>query len=171
MQYLNKFNHLSQYAIDQVDTDLKKKNCFIRGLNDRLQRKMATCLDLTYRRAVSIALLIEAKNAGQGKSKGYAGERSAQGPENRTMLVIRPFNSNRSSPRPPTYPFRQPVFIRPTQAPTQTIQLSAPGAHFPSLPNSSSGRFNCGKSRHFIKDYPYPKQNKSNFQQTTGNTN
>jgi hypothetical protein len=52
-QYLNKFNHLSQYAIDQVNTDLKKKNCFIRGLSDRLQRKMATCLDLTYSRAVS----------------------------------------------------------------------------------------------------------------------
>jgi hypothetical protein len=26
MQYLNKFNHLSQYTIDQVDTDLKKNN-------------------------------------------------------------------------------------------------------------------------------------------------
>jgi hypothetical protein len=36
MQYLNKFNHLSQYAINQVNTDLKKKNCFMRGLNDRL---------------------------------------------------------------------------------------------------------------------------------------
>jgi hypothetical protein len=33
MQYLTKFNHLSQYAIDQVDKDLKKKNCFMRGLN------------------------------------------------------------------------------------------------------------------------------------------
>ena len=51
MQYLNKFNHLSQYAIDQVNTDLKKKNCFMRGFNDRLQRKMATCLDLTYSRS------------------------------------------------------------------------------------------------------------------------
>jgi hypothetical protein len=61
MQYLNKFNHLSQYAIDQVNTDLKKKNCFMRVLNDRLQRKMATCLDLTYSRAVSIALAVEAK--------------------------------------------------------------------------------------------------------------
>jgi hypothetical protein len=37
MQYLNKVNHLTQYAIDQVNTDLKKKNCFMRGLNDRLQ--------------------------------------------------------------------------------------------------------------------------------------
>jgi hypothetical protein len=49
-QYLNKFNHLSQYAIDQVNTDLKKRICFMRGLNDRLQRKMATCLDLSYSR-------------------------------------------------------------------------------------------------------------------------
>jgi hypothetical protein len=36
-QYLNKFNHLSQYTIDQVNIDLKKRNCFMRGLNDRLQ--------------------------------------------------------------------------------------------------------------------------------------
>jgi hypothetical protein len=34
-----------------VNTDLKKKKCFMRGLNDRLQWKMTTCLDLTYSRA------------------------------------------------------------------------------------------------------------------------
>jgi hypothetical protein len=143
----------------------------MRGLNDRLQRKMATCLDLTYSRAVSTTLSVEAKNAGQGKSKEYAGERSTQGPKKRTRLVIRPFNSNCSSPRPPTYPFRQPVFIRPTPSPAMTNQPSAPGARFPTLPSSSGGFFNCGKSGHFIKDYPYPKQNKSNFQQTFGNSN
>jgi hypothetical protein len=80
MQYLNKFNHLSQYAIDQVNTDFKKKNCFMRGLNDRLQRKMATCLDLTNNRAVSTTLVVEAKNTGHGKSKGFGGDRSNQGP-------------------------------------------------------------------------------------------
>jgi hypothetical protein len=103
---LNKFNHLSQYAIDQVNTDPKKKNCFMRGLNDRLQWKMATCLDLTYSRAVSTTLAMEAKNTGHGKSKGFRGERSNQGPEKTTRLVIRPFNQNRSSPRPPSYPFK-----------------------------------------------------------------
>jgi hypothetical protein len=76
MQYLNKFNHLSQYAVDQVDTDLKKKNFFMRGLNDRLQRKMATFLDLTYSRAISTVLSVEAKNSGQGKTKRYGGEGS-----------------------------------------------------------------------------------------------
>jgi hypothetical protein len=170
MQYLNKLNHLSQYAIDQVDTDLKKKNCFMRGLNDRLQRKMATCMDLTYSRAVSTVLAVEAKNAGHRKSKGYAGERSNQGPEKRTRLVIRPFNPNCSLPCPPSYPFNQPVFIRPTLAPAPTNQPSAAGTRFPALPSSSSGCFNCGKSGHFIKDCPYPKQNKSNFQQTSGNS-
>jgi hypothetical protein len=43
-------------------------------------------LGLTYSRAVSTALAVEAKNAGHGKSKGYAGERSNQGPEKRTRL-------------------------------------------------------------------------------------
>jgi hypothetical protein len=171
MKYLNKFNHLSQYAIDHVDTDLKKKNCFMRGLNDRLQRKMATCLDLTYSRVVSIALAVEAKNAGHGRSKGYVGERSTQGPEKRTRLVIWPFNPNRSSPHPPSYPFKQPVFIRPTSAPAPTSHPSAPGTRFPALPSSSSGSFNCGNSGHFIKDCPYPKQNKSNFEQSSGNSN
>jgi hypothetical protein len=61
------------------------------------------------------------------------------------------------------------VFIHPTPAPAQNNQPGAPGARFPALPSSSSGCFNCGKSGYFIKDYPYPKQNKSTFQQTSGN--
>jgi hypothetical protein len=151
-QYLNKFNHLSQYAIDQVNTDLKKRNCFMRGLNDWLQRKMATCLDLSYSRAVSTVLAVEAKYAGPGKTKGYGGDRSNQGPEKQQRLVIRPFNPNRSSQRPPSYPFKQPVFIRSATVPTSTTQPSAPGARFPALLSSSIGCFNCGKSGHFIKD-------------------
>jgi hypothetical protein len=84
--------------------------------------------------------------------------------------VIRPFNPNRSFPRPPAYPFKQPVFIRPAPAPAQNNQPNALGTCFPALPSSSNCCFNCGKSRHFIKDYPYPKQNKSNFQQTSRST-
>jgi hypothetical protein len=87
-QYLNKFNHVSQYAIDQVNTDIKKRNCFMRGLNDRMQRKMATCIDLSYGKAVSMALAVEAKYAGSRKSKGNGGDRPNQGPKKRQRLVI-----------------------------------------------------------------------------------
>jgi hypothetical protein len=83
-QYLAKFNHLSQYAIEQVNTDLKKKNCFMRGLNDRLQQKMATCLDLTFNKAMNTTILVEKKNLGQGKTKWFGregGEGSFQGSE------------------------------------------------------------------------------------------
>ena len=110
----------------------------MRGLNDWLQRKMATCLDLSYSRAISTALAVEAKYAGPGKSKGFGGDRPNQGFEKRQRLVIRPFNQNHSSPRPPSYPFKQPVFIRPATAPTSTTQPSAPGARFPTLPSSST---------------------------------
>jgi hypothetical protein len=143
----------------------------MRGLNDRLQRKMATCLDLSYSRAVSMALAVEAKYAGPGKSKGYGGDRSNQGPEKRKRLVIRPFNQNRSSPHPPSYPFKQPVFIRPATTPTSTNQPSAPGTRFSALPSSYTSCFNCGKSGHFIKDCPYPKRNNSNNQQNPGSSN
>jgi hypothetical protein len=93
----------------------------MRGLNDRLKRKMATCLDLTYNSAVSTALAVEAKHTCPGKLKGIGGDRSSQGPEKRQRLVIRPFNQNRSSPRPPSYPFKHHVFIRPATAPLQQV--------------------------------------------------
>jgi hypothetical protein len=169
-QYLNKFNHLSQYAIDQVNTILKKRNCFMKGLNDRMLRKMATCIDLSYGRDVSTTLAVEAKYSGSGKSKGNGGDRPNQGPKKRQRLVIQPFNQKCSSSRPTSYPFEQLVFIRPTAAPTATNQPGAPGTHFSALPSSSTGCFNCGKSRHFIKDYPYPKQNRSNNQQSSGSS-
>jgi hypothetical protein len=122
------------------------------------------------RRAVSTALAVEAKYAGPGKSKGYEGDRPNQGPEKRQMLVIRPFNQSHSSPCPPSYPFKQPVFIHPAIAPTSTNQPGAPGTRFHTLPSSSTCCFNCGKSKHFIKDCPYLKQNRSNNHQSSGSS-
>jgi hypothetical protein len=82
--------------------------------------------------------------------------------------VIRPSRQNRSFSRPPSFPFKQPIIIRPNNAPTTPSQSGAPGTRFPALPSSSTGCFNCGKSGYFIKDCPYPKQNQSNNQQGSG---
>ena len=42
MDYINKFNQLSQYAGIHVDTDNKKKDNFFRGLSPILQEKLYT---------------------------------------------------------------------------------------------------------------------------------
>jgi hypothetical protein len=122
------------------------------------------------RKGCHIAQAVESKYTSSGKSKGFGGNRPNQGPEKRQRLVIRPFNQGRSSSRPPSFSFKQPVFIRPNAAPTATSQPGNPGTRFPALPSSSTGCINCGKSGHFIKDCPYPKQNRSNNQQGTGNS-
>ena len=42
MDYVNKFNHLSQYAGIHVDTDEKKRDRFYRGLSCSLQKELYT---------------------------------------------------------------------------------------------------------------------------------
>jgi hypothetical protein len=39
--YSKLFNHMAQYASDQVDTDKKKKDCFMIGLSTKLQERMS----------------------------------------------------------------------------------------------------------------------------------
>jgi hypothetical protein len=40
MDYVNKFNHLSQYARTHIDTDEKKRDHFYRGLSCSLQKEL-----------------------------------------------------------------------------------------------------------------------------------
>jgi hypothetical protein len=79
MQYLGKFNHLSQYVVDHVNTDVKKRDCFMGGLSFKLQKKMATCYDLTYNRAVSVVVVVEEKRrVHQNVKSMWKGSRSSQ---------------------------------------------------------------------------------------------
>ena len=48
MDYVNKFNHLSQYAGIHVDMDEKKKDRFFCGLSYILQEKLYTVNYQTY---------------------------------------------------------------------------------------------------------------------------
>jgi hypothetical protein len=36
-EYLNQFIQLSRYAIDDINTDKKKQDIFLKGLNDEIQ--------------------------------------------------------------------------------------------------------------------------------------
>jgi hypothetical protein len=93
---------------------------------------MATYLDLTYSRAVSTTLAVEAKYTGPGKYKGYGGDRPNQGPEIKIVLhhVHPPTPSNSRSlsilPLPPPQQIsRVPLVLvsLPSQAPQQAALI------------------------------------------------
>ena len=59
MDYVNKFNHLSQYASIHVDTDDKKKDRFFRGLSSILQEKLNTANYQTFGALMNVAIAME----------------------------------------------------------------------------------------------------------------
>ena len=56
MEYLSKFNHLSQYAPEYVSTDADKKHWFVCGHNTKLQAMLAACTTARYNEIVSITI-------------------------------------------------------------------------------------------------------------------
>ena len=56
MEYLGRFNQLSQYASDYVSTDTDKKFWFVHGLHTKLQVMLAGHITASYNEIVSIAI-------------------------------------------------------------------------------------------------------------------
>ena len=111
MQYVGRFNHLSQYASDHVNTDAKKKRWFMRGLNTKLQTMMITCTNVTYHEAVNIAIASEAKYRQQKelKKKKSMSSGSFGGNLKRQRVIYHPVNHN----RPPQFQASQQSNVRP----------------------------------------------------------
>jgi len=59
MDYVNKFNHLSQYAGIHVDTDEKKRDRFYRGLSYSLQERLYTRNYETFEAMMNDAITVE----------------------------------------------------------------------------------------------------------------
>jgi hypothetical protein len=57
--YSKQFNHLAQYAPDQVDTDEKKKDRFMIGLSTKLQERMALNTGGTFPEFISNVMIAE----------------------------------------------------------------------------------------------------------------
>jgi hypothetical protein len=57
--YSKQFNHLTQYAPDQVDTDEKKKDRFMIGLSTKLQERMALNTRGTFSEFVSNVMITD----------------------------------------------------------------------------------------------------------------
>ena len=61
MEYLGRFNQLSQYASESVSTDIEKKQCFVRGLHTKLQVMLASHTTASYNEIVSLAITSDDK--------------------------------------------------------------------------------------------------------------
>jgi hypothetical protein len=57
--YSKQFNHLAQYAPDQVDTDEKKKDRFMIGLSTKLQERIALNTGGTFPEFVSNVMIVD----------------------------------------------------------------------------------------------------------------
>jgi hypothetical protein len=57
--YSELFNHLAQYALDQVDTDEKKKDRFMIGLSTKLQERMALNTGGTFLEFISNVIIVD----------------------------------------------------------------------------------------------------------------
>jgi hypothetical protein len=58
-EYVTKFTQLSRYAPNEVDTDEKKQDCFLNGLNDGLAYALETRDFENFQAMVNKALVLE----------------------------------------------------------------------------------------------------------------
>ena len=102
MHYVGKFNHLSQYAPEHVNTDAKKK-WFMRALNTKLQTMMTTYTNVTYHEVVNIAIALEEKyrQHKEIKKKKSVPSRSFSGNHKRQTIIYHLVNHYRPPYRPP----------------------------------------------------------------------
>jgi hypothetical protein len=112
MHYVGRFNHLSQYAIEYVNTDRKKKNHFLRGLNTKLQTMMATCGNATYHETINIAIASE---------ENYRRHKEAK-KKNIYFRIVEWKASKDSLPSSESWPYA----ILPTTRPRQAANLYSP---------------------------------------------
>jgi hypothetical protein len=60
-EYLNSFTQLSRYAFDDINTDEKKQDMFLNGLNDDIQFQLLNTDYADFQHMVDKAIVIETK--------------------------------------------------------------------------------------------------------------
>ena len=61
-EYIEEFNNLARYAPDEVDTDAKRKEKFLEGLNDELNLQLSVAYVPTYQTLCDKATILEKRD-------------------------------------------------------------------------------------------------------------
>jgi hypothetical protein len=160
--YSRQFNHLVQYAPDQVDTDDKKNDRFMIGLSTKLQERMALNTGGTFPEFVSNVMIADDAIRAHKETKK---RKAVTAPSGSAPLKYRTVYHHRSN-----YPPRQQHQYQRSQQqwaprpPLRQHQREAPKAlpppppvmHLPAplIAGATSGHtyFNCGCSGHFARE-------------------
>jgi hypothetical protein len=158
-KYLDKFTTWGRYAPNDIDTDEKKREGFLNGLQEELQTYLIAVHYPDLEAMVDAAIMVEDKNKAARESRkrrmmsqgGPSGQRSRSLPPSRVAPPPQRFASQ--APKP-NHPNRQYASNRPSGG---NYSGGNRNAFNPTNRSQGSGCYTCGQPGYFSKECPLKK--------------